>query len=262
MDLQYTADDTVLVTGASRGIGAALVRGLVAEGVEDIHVVGRDRESLRALGAEIHTTSDVHLHEHVLDLSDAAQRRELSGLVEQVDVLVNNAGAIPAGALEGADLPRWQASWDLKVWGYVELAKFALSQMSRRGHGVIVNMIGASGERHDASYLAGSMGNAALMAFTRTVGAQSLDEGIRVVGVNPGPVETERLARILRERAADRWGDPDRWRELTAHYPAGRIATVEEVADLAIFLASRRASYISGTIVTLDGGMSWTGSIL
>lgn len=262
MELQFTHRDTVLVTGASRGIGAAVVKGFVAEGVTDVHVVGRDSGSLGALGAEVLADFGVKLHLHPLDLADAGHRRELADTVADVDVLVNNAGAIPAGPLSGADLDRWRTAWELKVWGYIDLTRDAMARMSERGSGVIINMIGASGERHDASYVAGSVGNAALMAFTRTVGAQSLDSGVRVVGVNPGPVETERLANLLRGRAADQLDDEERWRELTTTYPGGRIATVDEVSDLTVFLASRRAGYISGTIVTLDGGMSWRGSIL
>lgn len=262
MDLLYLAADSVLVTGASRGIGASVVRGFAAEGVRDIHVVGRDLGSLDRLAHEVRAEHGVDLHLHALDLTDADHRRELAETVAQIDILVNNAGAIPAGPLAGADLERWHEAWDLKVWGYVALTQIALDNMTARGNGVVVNMIGASGERHDASYAAGSAGNAALMAFTRTVGAYALDQGVRVVGVNPGPVETERLSGVLRARAAERLGDEERWRELTATYPGGRIATVEEVADLTVFVASRRASYVSGTIVTIDGGMSWRGSIL
>lgn len=262
MDLQFTQNDTVLVTGASRGIGAAITKGFVAEGVSTVHVVSRDRASLKQLSQEIRSEYGVEIHSHPLDLADAGSRRELEETLAAVDVLVNNAGAIPAGPLAGADLERWRSAWDLKVWGYIDLAQLALARMTEHGSGVIINIIGASGERHDASYVAGSVGNAALMAFTRTVGAYSLDQGVRVVGVNPGPVETDRLTGVLRARAGDQLGDEDQWRSLTASYPAGRIATVQDVSDLTVFLASRRAGYISGTIATLDGGMSWRGSIL
>jgi NAD(P)-dependent dehydrogenase (short-subunit alcohol dehydrogenase family) len=100
------------------------------------------------------------------------------------------------------------------------------------------------------------------MAFTRALGGQSLDFGVRVVGVNPGPVETERMVKINKRRALDWYGDESRWEELRARYPAGRPASADEVADLMVFLASPRAAYITGTIVTIDGGIAARGSII
>ncbi|MGV9817016.1 SDR family oxidoreductase [Nocardia xishanensis] len=100
----------------------------------------------------------------------------------------------------------------------------------------------------DADYLAGSTGNAALMAFTRALGARSLADGIRVVGVNPGPVETERIRKLI--------DTSDRFREMAAHFPLGRAARPGEIADTIVFLASDRSSYTSGTVVTIDGGLS------
>ncbi|WP_020419043.1 short-chain dehydrogenase/reductase [Amycolatopsis sp. ATCC 39116] len=259
MDLGYQAGQSVLVTGGSRGIGAATVRAFAREGVKRVHVAARDAGSIDRLAAEVPAAEIVG---HVLDLSRSADRIRLRDVAGEADVLVNNAGAIPQGALAGARLPDWQRAWDLKVWGYVELTQLALAAMTERGSGVIVNVVGVSGERPDAGYLAGSMANSALMTMTRTVGAYSLDHGVRVLGVNPGPVETQRLADALRVRAATELGDPERWPEFVAGYPARRIATAEEVADTVVFLASPRSSYTSGCIVTIDGGMAWRGRAL
>jgi NAD(P)-dependent dehydrogenase (short-subunit alcohol dehydrogenase family) len=100
------------------------------------------------------------------------------------------------------------------------------------------------------------------MSFTKALGGQSLDFGVRVLGVNPGPVETERMIKINRRRALDLYGDAERHQELRALYPGGRPATAGEVADLMVFLASPRAAYITGTVVTIDGGIASRGSII
>ncbi len=98
--------------------------------------------------------------------------------------------------------------------------------------GVIINIIGNSGENWDASYIAGSTGNAALMSFTKALGGGSLDHGVRVVAVNPGPVATDRMLKIMKRKSIDMLGDESRWEELFDKYPGKRPATSEEVADL------------------------------
>lgn len=262
MDLGFSENDAVLVTGGSRGIGAAIVHALAAEGVREIQVVGRDVDSLASLAQDVLARYDVRLGQLALDLSLEEHRAQLAETMSRIDILVNNAGAIPQGGLPGADLDAWRRGWDLKVWGYIELMKMAVQPMVARKSGVIMNIIGVSGERPDATYLAGSAANAALMTLTRAVGAYSLDEGVRVLGINPGPVETDRLIDALRGRAESEFGDAGRWREYVGGYPAHRIATPEEVAQTAVFMVSPRSSYTSGTVVTVDGGMAWRGRAL
>ena len=144
---------------------------------------------------------------------------------------------------------------------YWLMARLYYPRMRGKG-GVIVNVIGNSGENWDASYFAGSTGNAALMAFTKAIGGRSLDDGIRVVGINPGPVATDRMLKIMKVKAAELLGDAARWEELYDRYPGKRPATVREVADLVAFMASPRAGYITGTVVTLDGGIAARGSVI
>ena len=113
-----------------------------------------------------------------------------------------------------------------------------------------------------SAFDAGAGGNAALMAITRALGGNSADVGVRVVGVNPGPVDTERLVGLVRKEAATRLGDADRWRELCKGFPFGRPATVEEIAATVVLLASDLSSYTTGTIVTIDGGIANRGSLI
>ncbi len=145
-------------------------------------------------------------------------------------------------------------AWDLKVFGYVNMTRRFYALMAKRKHGVIINIIGAAGESVQSDYIAGSAGNASLMAFTRAVGGTAPRDGLRVVGINPGPVETDRMTTRLRREAQTQFGDAERWRELTKGMSFGRAATPEEIAWMAAFLASDKSAYTTGTIVTVDGG--------
>lgn len=253
MDLGLT-DKWALVTGASRGIGRGVAEVLAREGCH-LHLASRTREDLEKAKREISDSYGVKVEIHAVDLSQAGNCRLLAKATEGVDILVNNAGAIRAGSIEAVDEAAWQESWNLKVFGYINLIRQIYPAMCRRGSGAIVNVIGAAGERPSANYVCGGMGNASLMALTKALGAESLDHGVRVVGVNPGQIATERLERQQRLKAGYTLGDPERWREMLAQLPQGRPGTVAECADVVVFLASPRAGWVSGSVLTIDGGM-------
>ena len=260
MDLRH-AGKSVLVTGASKGIGLAAARAFAAEGC-NLHLAARSADALAAARDEIVREHRVEVEVHAVDLGRTANVVDLGRRCAGADILVNNAGEIPSGPIESLTEDDWRRGYDLKLFGYITLTRELYAAMKARGSGVIINDIGNSGENWDANYIAGSTANAALMAFTKALGGQSLDFGVRVVGVNPGPVETERMVKINKRRALDWYGDESRWTELREKYPGGRPASAEEVADLIVFLASPRAGYITGSIVTIDGGIAARGSII
>jgi NAD(P)-dependent dehydrogenase (short-subunit alcohol dehydrogenase family) len=252
MDLEL-AGKTALITGASRGIGRAIADVLAAEGV-NLHLASRTAADLEKARDEIRRSHNIAITLHPCDLSKKAAQDALGKATEGIDILVNNAGAIPAGSIEEVDDARWREAWDLKVFGFISLCRAHYPAMCRRRSGVIVNVIGTAGVRSTPGYVAGSVGNAALMALTRALGAESLDHGVRVVGINPGPIETDRLVTLQRHRAEKRLGDPERWRELMAALPAGRAGTPLECANAVAFLASAKASWINGVVLQVDGG--------
>jgi len=260
LDLQLRGK-SVLVTGASKGIGLATAEAFAAEGC-DLHLTARSAEALETTKAALEKRHGIKVTVHPMDIGVSANVIELGRLCRDVDVLVNNAGEIPSGPIESISEADWRRGYDVKLFGYINLTRELYAVMKARRSGVIINDIGNSGENWDANYIAGSTANAALMAFTKALGGQSLDFGVRVVGVNPGPVETERMVKINKRRALDWYGDADRWQELREKYPGGRPASAAEVADLMVFLASPRAGYITGTIVTIDGGIAARGSII
>ena len=191
---------------------------------------------------------------HATDLSDGANIQPLLDAAGVPDILINNAGAIPAGDLAAMTEDRWREAWDLKVFGYINMCRAFYAAMKERGSGTIINVTGLAADRTDAGYVAGTTGNAGLNAFTRAVGGRSLADGVRVMSVSPGPVETERLVNLMKARAEAEFGDPARWQGYLANLPLGRAATVREVADVVVFMASPRAGFVNGTVVTVDGG--------
>lgn len=252
---------TVLITGASKGIGLATAWAYAEEGCH-LHLAARSGDQLAAVKAEITAKHKVSVTTHAVDLSSADVMAALGSSCGDADILINNAGDIPAGPIDQLTDADWRRGFELKVFGYITLARELFIRMKERRSGVIINDIGNSGENWDANYIAGSTGNAALMSFTKALGGSSLDHGVRVVGVNPGMIATDRMVKLMKRRAVDWYGDESRWEELFATYPGGRPGTAQEVADLMVFLSSPRCGYITGTTVTIDGGISAQGSIL
>lgn len=211
---------------------------------------------MQALADRLRSSHQIDVAVHGVDLRKPDDLAALATAAGDIDILVNNAGDIPGGSIDKIDEPTWRHAWDLKVFGFINLTRLVYAQMKTRGHGVIVNDIGAAGEKFDANYICGSAGNAALMAFTRALGGKSLKDNIRVVGINPGPVETERHITLMKTRAKTQFGDENRFRELQQGLPLGRAAKPREIADMMTFLASDRAGYTTGVIYTVDGGYS------
>jgi NAD(P)-dependent dehydrogenase (short-subunit alcohol dehydrogenase family) len=259
VDLQLKGK-TALITGASKGIGAGLAKVLAAEDC-NLHLAARDGTAMRELSTHLTNKYGISVTVHEADLSSSKAMTELDVAAGDYDILFNNAGDIPAGDIEEVSDEAIRKGFDLKVFGYITLSR-AFWKRRKGRDGVIVNIIGNSGENWDAAYFAGSTGNAALMSFTKALGGRSLNHGVRIIGVNPGPVATDRMLKIMKRKAIDILDDEARWEELYDRYPGKRPATVKEVADLCTFLASPLAGYITGTVVTIDGGISARGSVI
>ncbi len=251
MDL-HLAGKRALVTGGSKGIGRASAEVLAEEGC-DVVLIARDLAALEEAAAAVQSRRQVHVETLVADLSRQAEVERVAASAGAVDILVNNAGAIPPGGLLAVDDATLRAAWDLKVFGFISLCR-ALYPVLKARQGVVVNVIGAAGETFDPGYIAGVAGNAALMAFTRALGRGAHADGVRAVAINPGPVATARLERLLRHRAATELGDADRWLDLCKGMPFGRPAQPTEIAAAVTFLASPRSAYTNGTVLTINGG--------
>jgi 3-oxoacyl-[acyl-carrier protein] reductase len=253
MDLGL-AGRRVLITGGSQGIGLAIARGFLEEGCTVV-IAARDPGRLISVVADFSKNYPGKILEKSIDLSQRGAAETLAAEFPDTDILVNNAGAVPIGDIFEVDETRWREAWDLKVFGYINLTRAMYGRM--RGHPpkVILNILGTGADKPQWRYACGTPANIALAGLTKALGGRSIDDGIRVVAVNPGAVETERWRGIHMKRAEEKFGDASRWRDgLNKDQPLGRAGYPEEIANVAVFVASDRASWICGETVTVDGG--------
>src|SRR6478609_12084358 len=227
MDLKLSGK-TALITGGSKGIGRAAAEILAGEGC-NIIIVSRSAEALAAAKSAIVQKTNVRVDTVTADLSDSGNVDRLARDYPGIDILVNNAGAIPGGTLLNVDEATWRKAWDLKVFGYVNMCRAYYALMQKRKQGVIVNVVGNAAQTHDPEYICGVAGNAALTAFSQSLGCVSARDGIRVVALSPGPVETDRIVTLMKRKARDRSGSEDNWQELRKPLPFGRCASPEEI---------------------------------
>src|SRR5436853_7013304 len=165
MDL-HLRGKRVLITGASKGIGAAAAEVFAEEGC-DLRLAARSGDQLKALAQRLRSAHQIDASAHIVDLRKPEDIARLAKEAAEIDILVNNAGDIPGGSIDKIDEPDWRHAWELKVFGFINLTRLVYAQMKARGHGVVINDIGAAGEKFDANYICGRAGNAALMAFNR-----------------------------------------------------------------------------------------------
>jgi 3-oxoacyl-[acyl-carrier protein] reductase len=247
-----------IVTGASKGIGKAIAQELAQEGVHVI-LCARGQALLEEVALAIRQQTDTRVLAVPADLSSLEGVRALVRRTREhfgtVDILVNNAGAIRSGSLLSKPDEDWLTDWSLKVFGYIRLAREVFPIMQAKGGGRIINIIGTAGRQPNANYLAGGGANAALMNMTKALADEGAPHNILVNAINPGPIRTERWDSLMSQMSVAQGRTPQ---EVEAAWlrenPLKRPGEPHEVAGLAVFLASDRASYINGVIVPIDGG--------
>ena len=244
---------TALITGASKGIGKAIAESMANEGCNLI-LTARSSDKLNDLKANLQTKHNISVEVIAMDLSKKNAVEKVSELSNEIDILINNAGAIPPGSISDIDEDTWRNAWDLKVFGDINLTRLIYNKMKNAKKGVILNIIGSAGQKPMYNYIAGTTANAGLMAFTKALSNGSTANGIRVLGINPGFTTSDRLITMMKGKAKEQFNDESRWEELFKDLPFKRAAKAEEVADLTTFLVSPRCSYISGTIIAIDAG--------
>jgi 3-oxoacyl-[acyl-carrier protein] reductase len=257
MDLELKGKVAV-VTGGSKGIGRAIALGLAAEGARVV-AVARDAGAIDKVVAEARDRGGRDALGISADLSQLAEvervvattRRECGRL----DILVNNAGAIRGGAFLDIPDAQWINDWNLKLLGYIRMARAVFPIMQGQGGGRIVNVVGAAARNPTAVYLTGGAANAALVNFTKGLADLGAESNILVTAVSPAATRTERWDSLMEQQAKASGKSVAEMRAAAqAPYKLGRIATPEDIADVVCFLTSARASFITGICITVDGG--------
>ena len=231
-----------LVTGASSGIGKETALALVAAGFE-VAGTGRDTSRVTPLGGVTFFDLDVAGDESVT--AAVGQVIERFG---RIDVLVNNAGVGSMGAAEDTSIAQDQSVFDINVFGVMRMVKEVLPHMRAQGRGRIINISSVLGflpQPYMAAYAASKI---AVEGLTREFARQWAPHGIRVNALAPGYFPTEMNAPMT--------ADPGRREALVGRIPLGRAGEPDDIAGVAVFLASRAAGYITGQVLPLDGGMS------
>jgi len=257
-------EKVVLVTGGSKGIGFACARAFALEGAK-VAIVSRDPanlarayEQLKAEGLHVHRTrADLHEPHSAADIVE-----EVSTALGPIDVLVNSAGAARRYDPEALDADAFRATMEAKYFPYIYPQQEVLRRMAERAKagdggdpGTVVNIIGMGGKVASDIHIAGGAANAALMLATVGLAHYYARFGIRINAINPGATLTERVEEAAKLEAAQQGVETaEALARSEAKVPLGRYAKPEEIADVALFLASRRASYVTGAIVPMDGG--------
>jgi NAD(P)-dependent dehydrogenase (short-subunit alcohol dehydrogenase family) len=254
MDLQLQGRH-VLITGGSRGIGLACAREFVREGCR-VSIVGRDPARLEQARASLGGGEGVR--SYAADLTDAAAALRMVDAVEHdggpIDVLVNSAGAARRTPFPELEPQAWHDAMQSKFFATIHVLDPVVRRMGARGAGSIVNVVGMGGKVATPTHLPGGAANAALMLASAGLAAAWGPKGVRVNAVNPTLTLTDRLAEGFAADARLRNATVEAVRQQAEQkLPLGRLAQPEEIAAAVLFLASPRASYISGAILSMDG---------
>jgi 3-oxoacyl-[acyl-carrier protein] reductase len=251
------ADKTALVCGASRGIGEACARLLAGEGVRTI-VLARNRKRLDEVVREIcdagHTAMPLAADLSRVHTLDRIAQEAIS-LFGQVDILINNTGGPPTGGDLEFSIEDWEESFKNTFLSASELTKQLIPAMAERGWGRVINLTSITVRQPLEGLILSNSVRMAVIGWAKTLSRQFAPYGVTINNIATGFTLTDRVREIVRARAEkESRGEDEVMAGMVQDIPMGRMASPEEIAQLALFLAGRGASYMTGTTIPVDGG--------
>jgi 3-oxoacyl-[acyl-carrier protein] reductase len=251
-------DKVALVTAASRGLGYAIAEELIAEGAKVV-LSARDLQTLKAAAQALKTQERGDV---VAIAADCTQGEDVKRLVREaenhfgrIDILVNNSGGPPTGAFTALSDDEWRQALEIKFLPQVLCAREVFPSMAKQGWGRIISIVGTHGRQPHAYAITAGVVNAALLNLTKALAEEGAPANVLVNAVNPGPIETDRMRYLVQKKAKELVLSDDRAKQLlTEEVLLKRFGQPREVAAVVVFLASERASFITGSMVNVDGG--------
>ena len=248
-----------LVAASSKGIGKAIAFALADEGV-NLSIFSRSEDEIERTASEIRTRFDVHVLASAADVTNTEQTdrviEETVKTLGGIDILINNAGGPPFGFFEDFESPDWQNALELNLLSGIYLAKKVLPLMKKRSWGRIVNITSKAVKQPIDGLILSNTSRAGLIGFSKTLSNELAKDNILVNNICPGRIYTDRIKALAEKRAAQSGIEYEKAiEEMEKDIPLRRIGSPEELAALACFLASEKASYMTGTTIQVDGGL-------
>lgn len=250
---------TALVAAASDGLGKAVALRLAVEGA-NIVICARKSERIQTAIEDIKLVNrDVQVCGFETDLSSAGDITQLGDQLRNkkigIDILVNNAGGPPPGFCDDIEDKQWQQAFDLTMMSAVRLSRLVLAHMRSQQWGRIINIASYSVKQPMPQMVLSNSLRMSVVGWAKTLSNEVACEGITVNNVCPGWTRTGRVDQLLKARALETGVEPEEIEQsLIADIPSKRMGEVNEFADVVAFLASTRASYVTGTTLPIDGG--------
>ena len=245
-------DKVVLITGGSKGIGYACAELFLEEGAR-VAICSRSQSNIDAALSRLPGTRG-----YAVDLISDEQALAVVNKVESdvgpIDVLVNSAGAAARTPADELTPAIWRAAMDAKYFSYINVIDPVIKRMGARGTGAVINIIGNGGKVASPVHLAGGSANAALMLASVGLANAYAGKGVRVVGLNPGLTETDRVAEGLKAAAKISGStEEEALADALQRIPIGRMADPVDIANVVAFLSSAKANYVTGVVISMDG---------
>ena len=245
-------DKIVLITGGSKGIGYACAELFLSEGAR-VAICSRSQANidtaLSKLSGARGYAADLTSDEQALGVVEKVEAE-----IGPIDILVNSAGAAMRTPVQDLTPSIWRAAMEAKYFSYINVLDPVIKRMGGRGSGAVINIIGNGGKIASPTHLAGGAANAALMLASVGLANAYAGQGVRVVGLNPGLTETDRVAEGLKASAKLAGStEEEALADALRRIPIGRMADPVDIANVVAFLSSAKASYITGVVISMDG---------